>query len=246
MCLVTGNAGFPCRGRSAQTNVPVTGALQSWVSSPPFIKCVNPEVHGSWKIRMGGMTCGHGLLRFMDPGACLCEKSDLRSVYFENGPSAKAAALQRVRSAQPPLYPQWPRQKSIRQRQYRNASRTCHDEIPPRQRTVSGMPALVTAPLCLPVTRAASLRSSQRTGPGPPSCLAIRRPHMPAVRIRLTLEARRQDLRTPGTASMTVRRRAGHKEPRYPTTRNRSSCPACHQPGTGHVRKQITAVYCSA
>ena len=52
------------------------------------------------------MIFGHSLLRYMDPGVGLREKSDLRPVYLENGPSAKAVALQRVRSAQPPLYPQ--------------------------------------------------------------------------------------------------------------------------------------------
>ena len=64
--------------------------------------------------------------------------------------------------AQLPLCPQWPRMKSDRGRQYRNASRTGHGEIRPQTRAVSGSAALVTTPLRSPVTRAASHRHARR------------------------------------------------------------------------------------
>jgi len=91
------------------------------------------------------------------------KKSALRS--FRVGRWTHGVKPQRVTGsgcAQLPLCPQWPRMKSVRGRQYRNASRTGHGEIRPQTRAVSGSVALVTTPLRSPVTRAASFRQARR------------------------------------------------------------------------------------
>jgi len=74
---------------------------------------------------------------------------------------------QRVKGScctQLPLYTQWPRLKSIRGWQYRNASRAGHVEIRSQTRADSGIAALVTTPLRLLVTRAPSDQASQAPG----------------------------------------------------------------------------------
>ena len=91
------------------------------------------------------------------------KKSALRS--FRVGRWTHGVKPRRVTGsgcAQLPLCPQWPRMKSVRGRQYRNASRTGHGEIRPQTRAVSGTAALVTTPLRSPVTRAASFRQARR------------------------------------------------------------------------------------
>jgi hypothetical protein len=88
------------------------------------------------------------------------KKSALRSVRV--GRWTHGVKPQRVTGsgcAQLPLCPQWPRMKSDRGRQYRDASRTGHGEIRSQTRAVSGSVALVTTPLRSPVTRAASRRT---------------------------------------------------------------------------------------
>ena len=88
--------------------------------------------------------------RRVDTGLRLREKQTLRSVLTGRWPNG--VGPQRVKwscCAQSPLYPQWPRTKSLSGRQYRNASRAGHVENRPETRAVYGIAALVTTPLCL-------------------------------------------------------------------------------------------------
>ena len=95
----------------------------------------------------------------------LWKKQTLRSVLA--GRWTRGEKPQRVKGsycAQSPLYTQWPRLKSIRGPQYRNASRAGHVEIRSQARAVNGIAALVTTPLRLLVTRAPSDQASQAPG----------------------------------------------------------------------------------
>ncbi len=109
------------------------------------------------------------LARRVDTGLHLREKQTLRPVL--TGRWTHGEKPQRVKGsccAQSPLYTQWPRLKSIRGRQYRNASRAGHVRIRSQTRADSGMAALVTTPLRSPVTRA----PSDQANPAPGDCLS--------------------------------------------------------------------------
>jgi len=101
----------------------------------------------------------------VDTGLRLREKQTLRSVL--TGRWTHGEKPQRVKGScctQLPLYTQWPRLKSIRGRQYRNASRAGHVEIRSQTRADSGIAALVTTPLRSLVTRAPSDQASHAPG----------------------------------------------------------------------------------
>ena len=140
------------------------GVLRSWFTSPPF-NCaeINSAVRG--KINVNGTPLGIVSARRVETGLRLREKQTLRSVL--TGRWTHGEKPQRVKGsccAQLPLYTQWPRLKSIRGRQYRNASRAGHGDIRSQRRTVSGIAALVTTPLRLVVTRAPSVQASHAPG----------------------------------------------------------------------------------
>ena len=95
--------------------------------------------------------------RRVDTGLRLREKQTLRSVLTRRW--TNGVTPQRVKwscCAQSPLYPQWPRTKSIRGQQYTNRSSRCNPKIRSPLRIIPEMTALVTTPLRSLVTRAAS------------------------------------------------------------------------------------------
>ena len=117
----------------------------------------------SWKNERQRHPIGHRLGSSSGYRLAPAGKKTLRSVL--TGRWTHGEKPQRVKGsccAQSPLYTQWPRLKSIRGRQYRNASRAGHGDIRSQTHAVSGIAALVTTPLRPVVTRALRVRQALR------------------------------------------------------------------------------------
>jgi hypothetical protein len=154
MCLVAGNAGSPRWGL-----VRVDQRAHRWAcfeggdGTSFYVERIG--IRGCWKKRLDGITWRDRLWRvaWRQAGAC-GKKPALRSIRV--GRWTHGVKPRRVTGsgcAQLPLCPQWPRMKSDRGRQYRNASRAGHGEIRTQSRVVSGKAVRVTTALRWVVTR---------------------------------------------------------------------------------------------
>ena len=123
------------------------GVLRSWLNITSFQLGGN-RFRCSWKISVKLTTMGGRLGLSSGNRLAPAEKTDLAvRAYWKMDQRRKPQRVKWSGCAQSPLYAQWPRLKSIRGRQYRNASRAGHVEILSQTRVVSGIAAVVTTPL---------------------------------------------------------------------------------------------------
>ena len=163
MCLVTGNAVSLVRVGPRRPTYPEMGVLRSWLNITSF-QLSGDRSRCTWKISVNLATMGDRLGLSSGNRLTPAEKADLAvRTGWKMDQRRKAAARQMVRVRSMPLYTQWPRLKSIRGRQYRNASRAGHVKTPSQSRAVYGMAALVTTRFA-PVTRAPSVQASHVPG----------------------------------------------------------------------------------
>ena len=140
------------------------GVLRSWLNITSF-QLGGDRSRCSWKISVKLTTMGGRLGLSSGNRLAPAKKTDLAvRADWKMDQRRKPQRVKWSGCAQSPLYTQWPRLKSIRGRQYRNASRAGHVEILSQTRAVSGIDALVTTPLRLVVTRAPSVQASHAPG----------------------------------------------------------------------------------
>jgi len=121
------------------------GVLRSWFNITSFQLGGNRS-RCSWKISVKLTTMGGRLGLSSGNRLAPAEKTDLAvRADWKMDQRRKPQRVKWSGCAQSPLYTQWPRLKSIRGRQYRNASRAGHVEILSQTRVVSGIAAVVAS-----------------------------------------------------------------------------------------------------